>query len=63
MLGPEFIRLLGGVGPQGPHSDLGQHQGHDDIYTVHILLLCGGELGEEEARQREEKKEAKSELF
>lgn len=41
MLGPEFIRLLGGVVPQGPHSDLGQHQGHDDIYTVHTVIMEG----------------------
>lgn len=61
MLGPKFIRLLlGGVVPQGPHSDLGQHQGHNDIYIQYTYCYNeGGEGDEEEAKLRKEKREAK----
>lgn len=67
MLGPKFIRQLGGVVPQGPNANLGQQQVHNDIYTyTHRYIQytqCYNVEGVGVKRKQAEKLEAKTELF
>lgn len=60
MLGPEFIRLLGGAVPKRPHSDLGRYQGHSDIYNTQVVMEGGVGVGE---LKREPKKNTLCRLF